>query len=98
VTSGIALAGDFAYVVETRRDRSTGQQTDYFTVLDVRTPAAPQRRGTVQLRVATFDPSSGLASRGAGLNKPRHDLLYASASFRRLDFRRSKPALSPGHP
>ena len=31
-------------------------------------------------------------------SKPRHDLLYASASFRRLDFRRSKPALSPGHP
>jgi hypothetical protein len=29
--------------------------------------------------------------------KPRHDLLYASASFHRLDCRPSKPALSTGH-
>ena len=29
--------------------------------------------------------------------KPRHDLLYASASFRRLDCSQSKPALSTGH-
>src|SRR6266511_2325000 len=30
-------------------------------------------------------------------HKPRHDLLYASASFRRLDCSQSKPALSTGH-
>jgi TnpA family transposase len=40
----------------------------------------------------------GKALKTIFLCKPRHDLLYTSASFRRLDFRRSKPALSPGHP
>ena len=39
--SGIALAGDFAYVVETHRQRNTGAQDDRFTVLDLRRPLAP---------------------------------------------------------
>ena len=45
--SGLALAGDFAYVVETHRQRDTGAQEERFTVLDLRDPLAPRRRGTV---------------------------------------------------
>jgi hypothetical protein len=49
LSSGIALAGAFAYVVETRRNQSTNESTDSFTVLDLRTPEAPYRRGSVRL-------------------------------------------------
>ena len=39
--SGLALAGDVAYVVETHRHRDTGAQEERFTVLDLRDPLAP---------------------------------------------------------
>jgi len=65
--SGIALAGDFAYVVETHRQRDTGAQDDRFTVLDLRNPLAPQRRGAVSLSVVTRSASSTLGTSGAGL-------------------------------
>jgi hypothetical protein len=67
VASGVALAGDVAYVVETHRHRDTGVQDDRFTVLDLRNPLAPQRRGSVSLLVETRSASSTLGTRGAGL-------------------------------
>ena len=66
ITSGIALAGDFAYVVETHRQQDTGAQDDRFTVLDLRNPLAPRRRGSVSLPVVTRSASSTLATFGAG--------------------------------
>ena len=65
--SGLALAGDFAYVVETHRQRATGAQEDRFTVLDLRDPLAPQRRGSVALPLVARSASSTLATSGAGL-------------------------------
>ena len=41
LASGLALVGDFAYVVETHRQRDTGAQDDRFTVLDLRNPLRP---------------------------------------------------------
>ena len=67
LASGIVLAGDFAYVVETHRHRDTGAQDERFTVLDLRNPLAPQRRGAVSLSVATRSASSTLGTSGAGL-------------------------------
>ena len=67
IASGLALAGDFAYVVETHRQRDTGAQDDRFTVLDLRDPLAPRRRGTVSLAVVTRSASSTLETFGAGL-------------------------------
>jgi hypothetical protein len=46
LASGLALAGDFGYVVETHRQRDTGAQEERFTVLDLRDPLAPRRRRT----------------------------------------------------
>ena len=65
--SGLALAGDFAYVVETYRQRDTGTQEERFTVLDLRDPLAPRRRGTVVLPGVTRSASSTLETFGAGL-------------------------------
>jgi hypothetical protein len=65
--SGLALAGDVAYVVETHRQRDTGVQDDRFTVLDLRRPLAPRRRGAVSLPVAARSASSTLGTVGAGL-------------------------------
>ena len=67
LASGLALAGDFAYVVETHRQRDTGAQEERFTVLDLRDPLAPRRRGTVVLPVVTRSASSTLETFGAGL-------------------------------
>ena len=67
LASGLALAGDFAYVVETHRQRDTGAQEDRFTVLDLRDPLAPRRRGSVALPVVTRSASSTLGTIGAGL-------------------------------
>ena len=67
LASGLALAGDFAYVVETHRQRDTGAQEERFTVLDLRDPLAPRRRGTVVLPVVTRSASSTLGTFGAGL-------------------------------
>jgi hypothetical protein len=67
LSSGIVLAGGFAYVVETHRHRDTGAQDDRFTVLDLREPLAPQRRGAVSLPVVTRSASSTLGTSGAGL-------------------------------
>ena len=53
LASGLALVGDFAYVVEVHRQRDTGAQDNRFTVLDLRNPLAPQRRGSVSLLVVT---------------------------------------------
>jgi streptogramin lyase len=61
--SGLALAGDVAYVVERHQQRDTGAQEDRFTVLDLRNPLAPRRRGAVALPVV---PSgTGLTVAGA---------------------------------
>ena len=60
--SGLALAGDFAYVVETHRQRDTGAQDERFTVLDLRDPLAPRRRGAVSLPVVTRSASSTLGT------------------------------------
>jgi hypothetical protein len=49
LSSGIALAGAFAYMVETQRNQLTNESTDIFTVLDLRTPEVPHRRGSVRL-------------------------------------------------
>ena len=67
LASGLALAGDFAYVVETHRQQATGVQEDRFTVLDLRDPLAPQRRGSVALPLVARSASSTLATSGAGL-------------------------------
>jgi hypothetical protein len=67
LAAGLALAGDFAYVVETHRQRDTGAQEERFTVLDLRDPLAPRRRGTVVLPVVTRSASSTLETFGAGL-------------------------------
>jgi hypothetical protein len=67
IASGMALAGDVAYVVETHRHRDTGVQDERFTVLDLRDPLAPQRRGAVSLLVETRSASSTLGTSGAGL-------------------------------
>jgi parallel beta-helix repeat protein len=54
--SGITLTGDLAYVIETRCepqcDSAEAQVENYFTVLDLHMPTAPQRRGVVQTRVS----------------------------------------------
>ena len=55
------------YVVETHRQRDTGAQDDRFTVLDLRSSLAPQRRGAVSLPVVTRSASSTLGTSGAGL-------------------------------
>jgi len=60
-------------------------------------PQVPTRRAVGQT-VLDDEPYRQIHHTVGRVTKPRHDLLYASASFRRLDFRRSKPALSPGHP
>jgi hypothetical protein len=65
--SGLALAGDFAYVVETHRQRDTSAQDDRFTVLDLQRPLAPRRRGAVSLPVVARSASSTLGTVGAGL-------------------------------
>ena len=65
LSSGIALAGDFAYLVETHRQGDT--QDDRFTVLDLRDPLAPRRRGAVSLPLVTRSPSSTLGTIGGGL-------------------------------
>ena len=67
LASGLALAGDFAYVVETHRQQATGAQEDRFTVLDLRDPLAPRRRGSVALPLVARSASSTLATSGAGL-------------------------------
>jgi hypothetical protein len=68
LTSSLVLAEDFAYVVETHRQRDTGAQDDRFTVLDLRNPLAPRRRGAVSLSVVTRSASSTLGTFGAGLS------------------------------
>jgi hypothetical protein len=54
ISSGITVAGDMAYVVETRCDpqcvRDTVRRENRFTVLDLTTPLTPRRRGTVRVR------------------------------------------------
>ena len=76
IASGLALAGDFAYVVETHRQQDTGAQDERFTVLDLRDPLAPRRRGSVSLPVVTRSASStlgtsrGRAHRGRGVCLP----------------------------
>ena len=50
ISSGIALASDFAYVVETHRQRDTGAQDDRFTVLDLQDPLAPGAAGRCRCR------------------------------------------------
>jgi parallel beta-helix repeat protein len=67
LASGLALAGDFAYVVETHRQRDTGAQEDRFTVLDLRDPLAPRRRGAVALPIVARRASSTLGTFGVGL-------------------------------
>ena len=59
LSSGIALVEDFAYVVETQRNRITNESTDVLTVLDLRMPEAPRRRGSVQLTARPQLPLSG---------------------------------------
>jgi hypothetical protein len=66
LSSGIALADDFAYVVETHRQGA--MQDDRFTVLDLRDPFAPRRRGAVSLPVVTRSASSTLGTSGAELS------------------------------
>ena len=65
LSSGITLASDLAYVVETHRQGTA--QDDRFTVLDLRDPRAPRRRGSVSLPVVTRSASSTLGTSGAGL-------------------------------
>jgi nitrous oxidase accessory protein NosD/streptogramin lyase len=67
LTSGLALANDFAYVVETHRQRDTGAQEERFTVLDLRNPLDPQRRGFVVLPLVARSTSSTLETSGGGL-------------------------------
>jgi hypothetical protein len=67
ISSGLALADDLAYVVEVHRQRDTGVQDERFTVLDLRNPLAPRRRGSVSLAVETRSASSTLEASGAGL-------------------------------
>jgi parallel beta-helix repeat protein len=67
IASGLVLAGDFAYLVEVHRQRVTGAQDERFTVLDLRRPLAPRRRGSVSLPVVTRSASSTLGTLGAGL-------------------------------
>ena len=67
LASGLALAGEFGYVVETYRQRDTGAQEERFTVLDLRDPLAPRRRGTVVLPTVRRTASSTLETFGAGL-------------------------------
>jgi parallel beta-helix repeat protein len=58
VSSGIVLAGDFAYVVETHHERAIKRREDFFTVLDLRRPGEPQRRGAVRLGAGSRTPAA----------------------------------------
>jgi hypothetical protein len=48
--SRLGRAGEMIAVVERRRDTLTQRADDFLTVIDVRLPGAPHRRGTVPLR------------------------------------------------
>ena len=49
--TGITVAGAFAYVVETRAG------VNHFTILDLQTPASPQRRPRGSTKWPTFSPA-----------------------------------------
>jgi hypothetical protein len=58
VSSEIVLAGNFAYVAETQYERAIRRREDFFTVLDLRHPGEPQRRGVVRLGVGLRTPAA----------------------------------------
>lgn len=51
--SEMTLANGMGYVIETRRNTDTGQEQHLVTILDLRNPAVPQRRGTVAVPMVT---------------------------------------------
>ena len=59
VVAGPVVAGQFAYLLETHQEQSTGQVTEHFAVLDLHNPLAPVRRGTVPLRGVTSEQVIG---------------------------------------
>lgn len=48
-SSDIAIAGTFAYLVETQRDAATDEPHDFLTVFDLNSPEAPRRRGSAPI-------------------------------------------------
>lgn len=48
--SSIAVAGNFAYLIESSPHLQSADRDEFFTVLDLTIPTAPRRRGTIRVR------------------------------------------------